>query len=174
MRRIVITGGPCTGKTTIIHQLQKLGHEVFHEAARKIIRQELQKQSNAVPWDNVETFSQLVLAQQVIDFNDMKTNLAFYDRGIPDLVGYMNHANLAPFNELQTATKTHAYNSVFICPPWQEIYTTDTERKESYPQAELIHKKLNIAYQNSGYKTIIVPKKDMLSRIDFILNHLDI
>ena len=36
--KIVITGGPGTGKTSIINKLESLGHHVFHESSREIIR----------------------------------------------------------------------------------------------------------------------------------------
>ncbi|MBL4795729.1 MAG: AAA family ATPase, partial [Pseudomonadales bacterium] len=34
---IVITGGPCSGKTTLINALEKKGIHVIHEVAIKVI-----------------------------------------------------------------------------------------------------------------------------------------
>ena len=36
--KIVITGGPGTGKTSIINKLEDIGHTVFHESSREIIQ----------------------------------------------------------------------------------------------------------------------------------------
>ena len=37
MKRIVISGGPSSGKTTLINELKKLGHNCFDEVSREII-----------------------------------------------------------------------------------------------------------------------------------------
>lgn len=174
MRRIVITGGPCTGKTTIINELKQLGYNVFSEVARKVIKQEVESNSNAVPWEDVTAFSKLVLKEQQKDFESTKTGVAFYDRGIPDLLGYLNHAKLEIFAELKLATQINKYNIVFICPPWQRIYTTDNERKESFEQANLIHNELAKAYENAGYDVVIVPKSSLTNRVQFIIKELAI
>jgi len=39
----VITGAPCSGKTSVICELERLGHPVVHEAARAYIDKELEK-----------------------------------------------------------------------------------------------------------------------------------
>jgi len=39
----VITGGPCSGKTTIIKELRKIGYIVYPEAARIFIDKEIRK-----------------------------------------------------------------------------------------------------------------------------------
>ena len=36
--KVVITGGPGTGKTSIIKKLENIGHCVFHESSREIIK----------------------------------------------------------------------------------------------------------------------------------------
>ena len=36
--KIVITGGPGTGKTSIINKLEDIGHTVFHESSGKLYR----------------------------------------------------------------------------------------------------------------------------------------
>ena len=41
MLRVVITGGPSTGKTSLINSLGNNGFNVFNEAARKVIQQQL-------------------------------------------------------------------------------------------------------------------------------------
>ncbi len=39
----VITGAPCSGKTTVIRDLERRGFRVVHETARAWIEEELQK-----------------------------------------------------------------------------------------------------------------------------------
>jgi len=172
MLRVVITGGPSTGKTSLINSLGNNGFNVFNEAARKVIQKQLINKSNKVPWDDVEGFSKLVLSEQIDDFNSATNNLIFYDRGIPDIIGYMNHGRKKIFNELKHSCLLKRYDNVFILPPWKEIYTTDNERRESFEEAELIYSQIKKAYLSSGYKPILVPFDSIKNRMNFILNKL--
>lgn len=173
MRRVVITGGPATGKTSLIQALNKIGNQTFPEVARQIIKEQLEIKSKLVPWDDVSGFSKLVLEEQLNHFNSATNKLNFYDRGIPDLIGYLNHGNQPIFDKLNDYSTSHQYNTVFILPPWEEIYETDNERRESFEDAVLIYEALKSAYSNAGYDFIIVPKLKMEERLKFILDKLN-
>lgn len=173
MRRVVITGGPATGKTSLIQALNKIGNQTFPEVARQIIKEQLEIKSNLVPWDDVSGFSKLVLEEQLNHFNSATNKLNFYDRGIPDLIGYLNHGNQPIFDKLNECNSSHRYNTVFILPPWKEIYETDNERRENFEDAVLIYEALKSAYSNTGYDFIIVPKLKMEERLKFILDKLN-
>ena len=49
MKRIVISGGPSSGKTTIINELKRAGHYCFDEVSRELIL-EAQKKGIAQPF----------------------------------------------------------------------------------------------------------------------------
>ena len=68
MQRIIITGAPCTGKTTILQTLAKMGYSTFDEVAREVIKQELHKGSDVLPWQNINAFSKAVLPFQINNF----------------------------------------------------------------------------------------------------------
>ncbi|MBI34007.1 MAG: hypothetical protein CMP67_01415 [Flavobacteriales bacterium] len=173
MNRVVITGGPSTGKTSLIEEFKKLGYVTFSEVARKIIQQQLDMGTKKLPWDDVSGFSKLVLNEQLNDFNSADSNLTLYDRGIPDIIGYLNHANKKIFKKLIDSNRINRYNKVFILPPWKEIYKNDNERRESFKEANFIHDEIEQAYLKSGYNPIKVPFGSIQNRINFILNLLD-
>ena len=173
MRRVVITGGPSTGKTCLVNTLNTKGYSTFNEVAREIIKDQLSIKSDKVPWKDVTGFSKLVLNKQVNHFNKALNDLTFYDRGIPDIIGYMNNANKVLFDELITHSKNLRYTHVFILPPWEEIYTTDNERRESFEEAMKLYKLIYQAYFSLKYEPIVVPKVDIEERIKFILNTLN-
>ncbi len=172
MIRVVITGGPSTGKTSLINALSNSGYPTFNEAARKIIQQQLTLKSNKVPWDNILGFSKLVLAEQINDFKSANSDLVFYDRGIPDIIGYINHGQQKIFDHLKSSNKINRYDHVFILPPWEDIYKTDNERRESFKEAKLIYNEIEKAYIRSGYHPVKVPFESVNNRIKFILNKL--
>ena len=63
-------------------------------------------------------------------------------------------------------------STVFVLPPWKEIYVSDAERYENYEQAVLIHKHLMETYTNYGYAIVEVPKDTVENRIEFIMKQL--
>jgi predicted ATPase len=61
-QKYIITGAPGTGKTAIINALKKEGHSCAEEISRTIITQEIASGGDALPWKNLATFSQQVIA----------------------------------------------------------------------------------------------------------------
>ena len=77
-----------------------------------------------------------------------------YDRGIPDIIAYFHLFNLS-YPPAQLASKLFRYESkVFIFPAWQEIYTTDEERKMSFELAKDFGMKVQKIYSEYGYNLI--------------------
>ena len=64
------------------------------------------------------------------------------------------------------------YSSIFILPPWEDIYESDNERYENFEQAQLIHNHLVETYETYGYQLIEVPKDTVEKRIEYILTSL--
>lgn len=173
MIRIVITGGPSTGKTSIINAFSNLHYNTFPEVARVVIKNQLKINSNKVPWNDVSGFSKLVLKKQIIDFNDAKRGFNIYDRGIPDLIGYINHGNQDLFKDLKLNAEKLKYKFVFMLPPWEDIYETDNERRENYEDAVKIYESIKKAYASLSYKLIEVPKDTLPNRVLFILKKIN-
>lgn len=173
MIRVVITGGPSTGKTSIVNQLSDSNYTIFPEVARVIIKEQLALGSNKVPWEDVVGFSQIVLNQQIEDYNLASPAINIYDRGIPDLIGYLNYGKENLFEHLQLTAKELTYQFVFILPPWKDIYETDNERRESFEEANAIHQNIKEAYENIGYRTIEVPIDTIENRLKFILQQIN-
>jgi predicted ATPase len=169
---IVITGGPGTGKTTIINGLLEKKYTCFPEISREIINDARKKGFEQLFLEKPLLFSELLLEgrrkqyQQAIEHQE---NRIFLDRGIPDILAYMHYIGdsyPAFFDEECHANK---YTKVFLLPPWEEIYQSDEERYENFEQAKLIYGHLKETYENYGYELIEVPMNSLDKRILFIL-----
>ncbi|MGV0923710.1 AAA family ATPase [Empedobacter tilapiae] len=70
--------------------------------------------------------------------------------------------------------KQYRYNkTVFILPPWKEIYRTDNERKQDWNEAELTFEKMKETYVEFGYNIILVPKMTLQERIKFVQQNIE-
>lgn len=172
--KYVITGGPGFGKTSIINELEKLGYCSVHEVSRSIIREQIDKNGDILPWKNLDTFSRIVFERRIKQYKETPLNkTCFFDRGIPDVIAYMVLDELELPTKYTTALKEYNYNNlVFLTPPWEEIFVNDSERKENFEQAVKAHLQIEKTYQELGYTTIEIPKLDVNKRAIFILQHI--
>ena len=176
-KKIVITGGPGTGKSSIIKNLEAQGHLCLHEISREITL-EAQKQGIAQLFlEKPLLFSKKLLEARIAQHEQavsFSKDLIFMDRGIPDVLAYMDYFGTDYSKMFTNACKDYQYDHVFLLPPWKEIYISDNERYESFEQAEEIHEYLKKAYITYGYAPIEVPVGPVENRSRFIINTLDV
>lgn len=174
-KKIVLTGGPGTGKTSLLKILEKNGYQCLHEISRQITLDAQRRGISQLFLKKPLLFSEMLLTGRIKQHKEAEqfdSEIIFIDRGIPDVVAYLDYfGNEYPplFNE---ACRNHPYDLVFLLPPWKEIYVSDNERYESYDQAVSIHDHLEESYRRSGYDPIEVPKGTIKERFAFILDHL--
>ncbi|MGH9666117.1 MAG: AAA family ATPase, partial [Bryobacteraceae bacterium] len=63
---------------------------------------------------------------------------------------------------------------VFLAPPWEEIYETDSERKQDFAEAERTYHLLADVYREYGYETVELPTLTPFQRAQFILRRLQL
>lgn len=173
----IISGGPGSGKTAIIEQLCTRGYQCIGEVGRQIIQEQEKIGGDATHWKNQVKFLDFMLSRSIYVFEEMKeTNLpVFFDRGIPELIGYCRLIKKNIPLYLINAVNLHHYNKmVFLTPPWKDIYHHDAERKQSYIEAIETYNNIARAYDEAGYQLVEIPKVDVSARIDFILKHITI
>ena len=172
---VVLIGGPSSGKTTLIEALKEKGHTCYPEVSREVIKEAQEQGITQLFLEKPLLFSELLLEGRKKQFRAAQNETAsivFLDRGIPDVLAYMHYIGDSYPAFFDEACKDHKYNSIFVLPPWKEIYVSDAERYENYEQAVLIHEHLMETYKKYGYSIIEVPKDSIENRIDFIMNYL--
>lgn len=171
----VITGGPGVGKTTLLRELERRGFAVAEEVARQIIREQAETGGDALPWDDTKRYTELMLKRSIESFIQLSasSNPTFCDRGIPDTLCYARIIQLADLRPIQAACERFRYNSrVFLLPPWPEIYTTDSERKQTLDEAIETYRAMTSTYHDCGYEIVEVPRLAVEDRADFVLGTL--
>ena len=182
-KKIVITGGPSTGKTSVINHLEEHGYVCLHEVIRLMTlakkEEEVEtvfKTNPIVSVSDPAAFNQSILdarIEQYISVGTIEEGTVFFDRGIPDVLAYMDCFNQTYEAAFEEACKNHAYDAVFIMPPWEEIHISDNERFETFEESILVHESLVNCYTRFGYDVQIVPKMGVKERVAYILDYLN-
>ncbi|MDG1040149.1 MAG: ATP-binding protein [Polaribacter sp.] len=172
-QKIVLIGGPGTGKSSILNALTKKGFSCKEEISREVILEAQKKGIDQLFLKDPLLFSNLLLEgreQQFLDAENSKEKLVFFDRGIPDVHAYLEFFNTKYPSHFIEKSKSYLYTKVFMLPPWKEIYTSDNERYESFEEAVKIHYHLKKTYQEIGYKIGSVPFGTVIERTNYILD----
>ncbi|MBT8235319.1 MAG: ATP-binding protein [Bacteroidia bacterium] len=179
LKKVVITGGPGTGKTSVIKNLADNGFTCVPEIIRSMTEAaKLEDNPNEITTnplafvDDPMAFNQKLLdgrKQQYIDALKEDSELIFFDRGIPDVLAYMDYFDQAYADEFIRACDSHRYDKVIILPPWKEIYSSDSSRLENFQEAMEIHEHLLATYKRFQYDPIFIPKGPVAERVSYIL-----
>jgi predicted ATPase len=172
---IIISGGPGSGKTTLIEALEARGHGKTLEAGRFIIQQQVAIGGRALHWEDQALFAELMLAHEMRNYEEAKSHegLVFFDRGVPELRLYLPMVGLTAPAHFGRAAELYRYNrTVFVAPPWPEIFANDAERKQDFAEAMSSHEWCLRAYHEAGYEVVELPKADVDARVTFVLDRL--
>lgn len=116
-----------------------------------------------------------MLSRAIADFERMSGEKApvFFDRGIPDLVGYNTLIRAEIPRAMRDAAEKYRYNpDVFVFPPWREIYANDTERKQDFAEAVQTWQAAVDILPVFGYRVVDVPRASVDERVRFVLDRI--
>lgn len=171
----VITGGPGVGKTTLLKELESRGYPVVQEVARQLIREQQQMHGEALPWKNRALYKQMmfdrsIAAFQQLDESNLNNQPVFFDRSFLDTLCYCRLIGAEISKEMKTYAENWTYNPmVFFLAPWEAIYQKDEQRKQDWEEATKTYVQMIETYLEFGYQTLEVPRTDVISRADFVL-----
>jgi len=172
-RFVVLSGCSGGGKSTLLAELARRGNSVVEEPGRRIVREEMARGGTALPWVDAEAFIRRAIEMALEDRERAKDwpGWVFFDRGLIDAISALTYMTGEPaLRELGGRHRYHA--TVFLTPPWPEIYETEPERKHGFAQAEAEYARLVRDYGGLGYRPVEVPKRPVDQRAHWMLSQL--
>jgi predicted ATPase len=171
-RFFVLTGGPGSGKSTLIEALERAGRARSVEAGRGVIQDQMAIGGRALPWSDPLAFAELMLCWEMRSYRMAgdETGPVFFDRGTPDVVGYLRLLGLPVPLHMDRAARMFRYNRrVFIAPPWPEIFRQDGERRQDLDEAVRTYEAMVATYGDYGYELVELPRASVEERARFVL-----
>lgn len=156
----VITGGPGSGKTTLINLLQEKGFSVTPEAAREVLKE----------YGRQGDFQRRIVDRQ-IELED-QTKGEYLDRSLADNLAYMKEEEKQSDYGIWLKEKviSRNYDQVFILEPvGKENYRNDAQRNESYEESVALYEKLYTTYKDLGFEPTILKATTPQDRLEKIL-----
>lgn len=192
IRKIVLTGGPGSGKTTVIESIKKnYGGKykilVSDETASHLMGMGLRPfGDNPVP---LLDFQELVLREQLSKEEVIDKGLSFlsdediiviYDRGLLDNMAYISEEEfqiiLNRFKEKYTINEfLERYDLILNLVSRKDFYTTENnpERTEKADEAISLGEKTLHAWMGHKNLKIIAPRDDINDKIKEVLNNIN-
>lgn len=167
----VITGAPCSGKTSVVRELHRRGHQVVNEVARLFINKELDKgRSLKEIKANVLFFERAILYLKLDIEKTLPVNKRiFFDRAVPDSIAYFIIEGLDPLEPLKRSRELK-YQNIFLFDRLQLEH--DRVRAENDAKAAEIDFLLENAYHRLGYNVVRIPIMPVNQRTDYLLRYL--
>ena len=170
----VFTGGPSTGKSTILEKLSSQGFETVEEAARAVIDEQ---QANGVSVEQLRSdeghFQELVFQAKItVESLLDEGSITFFDRGMQDTEAYMLANGLNPTVSMDAAMEDAMYAKVFLFEALPE-FQKDYARTEDAETIQKLDTELETAYTKYGMDVVRVPAMSVKKRLEFIMSHVE-
>lgn len=168
----VITGGPCTGKTTVINILSERGYKTTIEHARHYIdTQKITGRTIEEIRENKREFQLGILNMQIEEEATLDVSeQVFLDRALPDAMAYYQFLGLEYDDRLIEQCNKYCYKRVFILA--RLPLTNDYARLEDEAEQIRIHNLIIKVYESFPCPIIHVPVLPTEERVDYILRNL--
>ena len=164
--KIIISGPPSSGKSTIITELKKRKFKCFLEINPNEIK------NNKIKNDKY-LLSEFLFNHRKKEHDKKTISTSFYDRSMIDVIAYLNYWKITyPIDWNRIIKKSNYTKKIFYTPVWKDIYKKTNTRLESYEESKIIDHFLKKTYLDFKYTLIKVPKVNINERVNFIIENI--
>lgn len=167
-RHAVLTGAPGAGKTTLLDAAAAAGIRTSPEVARELLKTPGGMALRvADPLGFAEAMAEAHIKEH--ERHAGQPCLVVFDRGLPDVVGFLDVSGLAVPAAIDHACRVWRYcGPVLRAPAWAEIYAQDAERIQDWDQAVASDQAVTAAWRRYGYDLTDLPLVRVEDRLSFM------
>lgn len=171
-RWCIITGPPCSGKTTVIGELAMRGYRTNPDMSRQYFEEQI---AAGLDIDHVRRSGcrvhRGIFLQMLLNAASLPSNqLIFHDYGLPDNVAFRLAEDLQEDPDLMRSCASFRYWKVFLLAP--APFARDRLRREDAVFQHRLAALLPQVYSRLGYSPIMIPLESLHDRCERILSHL--
>jgi predicted ATPase len=181
----IITGGPSTGKSALLKNLEQRGYKIIEEAARDEINigRDKGRTIEQIRADEVEFQLRVLRRKEQLEDETPERQLTFWDRGLDgDSLAYLHFAKRPQgypssiYDSPPTIVARRRYQGIFLLD--QLPYEQDYARTEDSVKGAQIHHQIGLEYKIIGYEPVqvsVFPGNEAVSinqRAQFIIDHV--
>ena len=168
---VALSGCSGGGKSSLLLELSAREYPVRSEPGRQVVKEQQFLGGSAVPWQDINMFIRLTMSRAIYLYNTAQrgSKPTIFDRTILDCAAwYHAHAPALP-NDVKEAVARYRYSrTVFMVPPWKQLFGTDPERQHTFSDAVAEFDYLVPFYERSGYQIVLIPHASIAERADFL------
>lgn len=171
-RHAVLTGAPGAGKTTLLGAAAAAGYRTSPEVARQLLQS---PGGMALRSGDPLGFAEAMAQAHAHEFelHADAPGTVIFDRGLPDVVGFLDVSGLAVPTAVERACRSLRYaGPVLRAPAWAEIYVQDSERIQTLDEAIASDEAVTAAWKRYGYAVIDLPLVSLAERLAFLETQL--
>lgn len=175
MRFIVISGCSGGGKSTLLSELSAKAYTAIPELGREIVQEQMKAGGDKLPWKKPLLFCEEMIKRNVAAWHAAahSSSPCIFDRSLLDAVSHYHTIARTDVNQYDHLLDELRYDPrILMVPPWPEIYVQDEERQHAFAQALEEYERLVSFYAENGYQITVIPRMDVASRLQFVLDHI--
>lgn len=178
MTKIVITGGPCSGKSTLVGELAGRGHAVVYEVAAEVFRGRRVKDHTQLSADEMLSVQREIAEMQMQREASIRRDEEFFlDRSMIDNLAYHKIRGLPIDPRYKAFVLANKYDAVFFLQMIQP-YEKDGVRVEDEQTAMRLGEAVYRMYIDFDYEPIRLSSDDGVKRRvsiieDYLKQHTD-
>ncbi len=171
---VVLTGGTCAGKSTIIAELKRRGCDVVEEIARAYVEGEQRRGRPMAELRSDDRYYrqhvfELTKAAELELLRDSAHKLIFLDRSAVDSVSFHRGSGYDP-HEIVNQLGSYRYAHVFVCNLLP--FVADGVRTQDEGRRLFLDAAFERDYRALGYSPVRIPFATVEQRVDEILEHV--